>query len=148
MAFKIISNSPNDESFNYVAKNSQQYKNGALVVRDTTNSYVIPATASLADATVIEAIYTGTTGTTAATGTVFIKCTVLKEGMLLEADCTNNSSYDQLMKAHLLTDSITVNNSSTHSTDKDAVFIALAQKGADADKKLIGRIVKLGQVLA
>lgn len=148
MAFKINGKSPNISTFNYPAKNSQQYRNGELLVRDTANAYVIPAVAATAEANVIECIVYQATGTTAASGTVTVTAIPLSSDMLIEADCTNNTAANQLMKAHLLTDSLTVNNTSTTSTDKDATFIALAVKGAASDKKLIGRIVRLGQALS
>jgi hypothetical protein len=86
--------------------------------------------------------------TTAASNPV-IEGIPLFDGMMVEADCTNNTAANQLNKAHLLTDGGTVNNTSTHSADVNAVFVALRQVGEAADRKLIGRIaLRLGQVAA
>jgi hypothetical protein len=77
-----------------------------------------------------------------------IDVTPLHDQLLVDADCTNVTAENQLMKAHLLTDAGNVNNTSTHSTDKDATFIALAIIGEVGGYKLLGRIAKLGQLQA
>lgn len=145
MALKPVLGNSNIPTLSLIAKDSTAYTSGNLVVRDTTNKYLIEATATLADATVMEGIVqkTQTTGTS-----VEIEITPILQGLYVIADCTNNTAANQLMIAHLLTDAGTVNNTSTHSTDKDAVFIALKVVGVAADKKLFGYIVKLGQLLS
>lgn len=146
MAFKVVSKSPNVEALELMAKASTTFTLGNLVVRDTTNGYLIEATATVADCTIMEAIVTKTQ--TIGSSNVPMRVTPISDGMYVIADCTANTADNQLMKAHLLTDAGTVNNTSSHSTDKDAVFIALKVVGAATDKKLFGRIVKTGQVVS
>lgn len=146
MAFKVVSKSPNVEALELMADAGVTYTLGNLVVRDTTNSVLINATSSLADCTVLEAIVPKTQTVGAADAP--IRVIPIHDGMYVIADCTNNTADNQLMKAHLLTDAGTVNNTSTHSADKDAVFVALKVVGAASDKKLFGRLVKTGQVVS
>lgn len=145
MAFKPVLGNTSIPTLSLLAKDSTAYTSGYLVVRDTTNSYLIEATASLADCTVLEGIVqkTQTTGTSQE-----IEITPILSGLYVEADCTNVTAVNQLMKAHLLTDAGTVNNTSSHSIDKDAVFIALKIIGAVGGTKLFGYLVKTGQVVS
>ena|SRR3990167_5761511 len=129
----------------FLPANASAFTYGDLVVRDTTAGRVQPAVATRADATEVEGIAKKTV--TPAAGD-YIEVILVHDGMLLEADCTANSATNQLCKAHLLTDAANVNNTSTHSTDKDAVFIAFTMSGSTGDKKLIGRVAKIGQVLS
>jgi len=146
MAFKIVSSSPNAFTDAYLADASTTFTAGSLVYRDTSTGEIKEATTTVGDATTIEGI-TKKTETTGATSP-YIDIFPLVPGMRVVADCTNNTAENQLNKAHRLTDARTVNNTSTHSTDINAVFIALRTVGAASDKKLYGYIAKLGQVTA
>lgn len=145
MAIKVVSASPNVEAIELLAADSQAFLAGALVYRDTSAGTVKPITATVGDATNLEGIILKalTTGTSE-----YIRVYPIHLGMYVVVDCTNNTAANQLNKAHLWTDSVTLNNTSTHSTDVNATFIALRQVGAASDKKLYGYIVKLGQVTA
>lgn len=126
---------------------STAFSRGALLYRDTSTGELKEMTATVGLVTNIEGI-SAETKTTEATNPT-LEYFPIHDGMLVIADCTNNTAADQLNKAHLLTDALTVNNTNTHSTDVNAVFIALAISGVAADKKLIGRIaLRLGQVAA
>ena len=148
MAFKHVQGSPNIPNIEYITGNNYYFAKGDLIARDTSGGFATAAIATAANATIIEGIFDGATGTTASSGTVFIRVSPLITGQFFVADCTSNTSDAQLNKAHLLTDARTVNNTTTHSTDVDAVFIALKVVGAYSDKKLFGYIAKLGQVTA
>lgn len=135
------------EKFPYVADASTAFTQGSIGYRDTSTGEIKEMTATVGDVTTIECII-GQTLTTPASNPI-IEAYPLIDGMLVEADCTNNTAADQLNKAHLMTDARTVNNTNTHSTDVNAIFVALRIVGAASDKKLIGRIaLKLGQVAA
>ena len=147
MAFKPLTGSPNIPKFPYVADASTSFTTGYLAYRDTSTGEIKEMTSTTGDVTTIECIIAETT-TTAASNPV-IDGIPLFDGMMVEADCTNNTAANQLNKAHLLTDGGTVNNTSTHSTDVNAVFVALRITGEASDKKLIGRIaLRLGQAAA
>ncbi len=118
----------------------------SIVYRDTSNGVLKAASATVSDATnvmgvVPEAVESGATVTDVIP---FAGCELQE----WEVDCTNNTAANQLLKAHLMTDSVTVNNTSTHSTDINAIFIATKIVGAAGDKKLRGWFAKTGQVTA
>ena len=148
MAFKPVDGSPNIPFMELITGNNYYFAKGDLIARDTSGGFATAAISTAADNTIIEGIYVGATGTTAASGTIFIKTIPIYSGLYVVADCTANTADAQLNKAHLLTDARTVNNTTTHSTDKDATFIALRVVGAYSDKKLYGYISKLGQVVS
>lgn len=146
MAFKPWVGSPTIPAFDYIADASTAFTKGFLGYRDTTTGEIKEATTTVGDATNIECIIAESV-TTAASNPL-IKGYNIIPGQLYVADCTNNTAADQCNKAHLLTDGGTVNNTSSHSTDINAIFIALRPIGAASDKKMLGYIAKLGQVTA
>lgn len=146
MAFKVINELPGLGAIEYLAPTSTSFTAGDLIFRNTSTNFVNKCTATTGDATTVEAIVTKTA--TTGTGTVYVKATPIFPGTFVVADCTNNTADNQLNIAHLLTDAGTVNNTSTHSTDINAIFIALKVVGAASDKKLFGYIAKTGQVTA
>lgn len=147
MSFVPLTGSPALPKFEYTADASVAFTKGYLAYRDTTTGEIKEATATTGDVTNIEGIVAETKTTAASSPR--IELYQILPGQLFVADCTNNTAADQLNKAHLLTNGGTVNNTNTHSTDVNAVFIALAIVGAAADKKLIGRFAyPLGQVAA
>lgn len=146
MAFTPFVGSPTIPAFEYVADASTSFTKGYLGYRDTSTGEIKEATTTVGDATNIECIIAETV-TTAASNPRIRGYNIIP-GQLYVADCTNNTADDQLNKAHLLTNGGTVNNTSTHSTDINAIFIALRSIGAASDKKLVGYIAKLGQVTA
>lgn len=125
---------------------STDLADGDLVYRDTTNGVAKAATTTVGDATNILGVVIGNPSATATSCQVLP--IVASEMQLWEVNCTNNTAANQLLKAHLLTDAQTVNNTSSHSTDINAIFIAVELVGAASDKKLRGFIAKCGQVTA
>lgn len=146
MAFTPWTGSPSIPHLPYFADASTSFTKGYLAYRDTSTGEIKEATTTTGDATNIECVIAETA--TSAASSPLINATPIVDGQLWVADCTNNTAENQLNKAHLLTDGGTVNNTSTHSTDVNAVFIALRIIGAASDKKLLGRFAKLGQVTA
>jgi hypothetical protein len=146
MAFKPWVGSPTIPALDYVADASTSFNKGYLGYRDTTTGEIKEATTTVGDATNIECIIAETV--TTASSNPLVKGYNIIPGQLYVADCTNTTAADQLNKAHLLTNGGTVNNTSSHSTDINAIFIALRIIGATTDKKLLGYIAKLGQVTA
>lgn len=144
--FKVVSSSPNVASDVYVADASTTFTKGNLAFRDVSSGEIKEASATTGDATNVEGIVATTVTTPASDPTV--ELIPLHDGLRLVADCTNNTAADQLNKAHLLTSAGVVNNTNTHSTDINAVFVALRIVGVAADKKLYGYIARLGQVTA
>lgn len=142
MAVKVVINSPNVQALEYLATDSTTYTINSVIYRDTSTGTVKEQTATVGDATNTEGITTKTQ--TTGTGT-YIRAIPLAQGMYVIADCTNATAANQLNKAHLWTDARTVNNTSTHSTDINATFVALKTVSST---KLFGYIVKLGQVTA
>lgn len=145
MAIKVVSSSPNVEAIELLAVDSTAFTAGSLVYRDTSAGTVKEVTSTVGNATDLEGINmkTVTTGTS-----TYIRVYPVHLGMYVIVDCTNNTAANQLNKAHLWTDALTLNNTSTHSSDINATFIALRTVGAASDKKLFGYIAKLGQVTA
>lgn len=146
MAFKVVSSSPNVEVVEMLADASTAFTAGFLAYRDTSTGEIKECTTTTGDATNVEGIVVKSETTGASSP--YIKIQPVHLGMYVVADCTNSTAENQLNKAHLLTDGGTVNNTSTHSTDINAIFIALRVVGAASDKKLYGYIAKLGQVTA
>lgn len=146
MAFKVVTSSPNIENVEMLADASTLFTQGNLVYRDTSTGEIKECTTTVGDATNVEGIVVKTETTGASSP--YIKVKPVHLGMYVIADCTNATAENQLNKAHLLTDAGTVNNTSTHSSDINAIFIALRVVGASTDKKLYGYIAKLGQVTA
>lgn len=146
MAFKFLSGSPNIPRVTLTADASTSFTKGYLAYRDTSTGEIKEATTTTGDATNVEGIVAETV-TTAASAPV-VEVYLVDTNTLVVADCTNATAADQLNKCHLLTDGGTVNNTNTHSTDVNAIFVALGIVGASTDNKLWGRIVKLGQVTA
>ncbi len=146
MAFRHFSGSPNLPKLEYTADASTTFTAGSLAYRDTSTGEIKEATTTTGDATNVEGVVSDTT--TSAASSPVVTLWRIMPGDLWVADCTNNTAADQLNKAHLLTDALTVNNTNTHSTDINAIFVALKVVGAAADKKLLGYIAKLGQVTA
>lgn len=146
MAIKVVSCSPNIEAVEMLADASTSFTKGSLVYRDTSTGEIKEVTATTGDATNIEGLATKTE-TTGATEP-YIRIYPVHLGMYVTVDCTNATAANQLNKAHLWTDARTLNNTSTHSTDVNATFVALRMVGATTDNKLYGYIVKVGQVSA
>lgn len=145
MAILLASGSPNMEAIEVLAADSQAFLTNALVYRDTSAGTIKPITASAGSGTTVEGITTKTQTTGTST---YIRIIPIRLATYVIVDCTNNTAANQLNKAHLWTDSVTLNNTSTHSTSVNATFVALRMVGATTDKKLYGYIVKVGQVLA
>jgi len=61
---------------------------------------------------------------------------------LWEADCENNTDTYHLMKRHALSDHDTVNNTHYEDSSSTGVFLAIYQKGASTDKKLVGKFIQ------
>lgn len=147
MSIKPFTGSPAIPKFPYVCPVSTAFVTGYLGYRDTSSGEIKAMTATVGDVTTLECIIAETK--TSAAASPLLEGIPLFDGMMVIADCTNNTAADQLNKAHLMTNGGTVNNTSTHSTDVNAVFIALRMVGVAADKKLIGRIaLRLGQAAA
>ena len=146
MAIKIVSSSPNIESVEMLADASVSFTAGSLVYRDTSTGEIKEITATAGDGTNVEGIITKTQTTGASEP--YVKVLPIHLGMYVVVDCTNATAANQLNKAHLWTDARTLNNTSTHSTDVNATFVALRQVGATTDNKLFGYIVKVGQAIA
>jgi hypothetical protein len=144
--FKVVSSSPNIAADVYVADASVTFTKGNLCYRDTSSGEIKENTATTGDATNVEGIVASTITTPASDPQV--ELFPIHDGLRVVADCTNTTAADQLNKAHLLTSAGVVNNTNTHSTDVNAVFVALRMVGVAADKKLYGYITRLGQVTA
>lgn len=110
---------------------------GAAVMSDLTNSVVIPATSS----TTVKNLFGVVHGkaVTAADTVAEVMPIVPNASQLWEIDCTDAVAADQLHKYHALTDSLTLNNTSTTVDGVTGVFKALAL-GSTATK-LIGHFV-------
>lgn len=146
MAFKFLSGSPNIPRVTLTADASTSFTKGYLAYRDVSTGEIKEATTTTGDSTNVEGVVAETV-TTAASNPV-VEVYLVDTNTLVVADCTNATAADQLNKCHLLTNGGTVNNTNTHSTDVNAIFVALGVVGASTDNKLWGRIVKTGQVTA
>ena len=131
MSIKLIKGF--DQSQPMACGTSSTVVKGQLLAFDRSNKIVIPWTAAL----LVEDIAGVSVNTPAAADTV---CNVIptKGGQEWEVDCTATTATNQLCIRHLMTDGLTVNNTSTDATTASAVFHALEVKGAAAAKKLRG----------
>jgi len=145
MSITLWTSSPNSGPILPVtATASQAYTSNKLLVRSNGEAVdgASPTTINLLGVTQD----TQTTGSTSPT----IRALLLTgdSSQLFVVDCTNNTAANQLNKTQAMTDSGTVNNTSTENTTTAGVFMALAIVGVASDKKLLGYFVKLGQVTA
>jgi hypothetical protein len=146
MAVRLKSDIFNTAAIEVPLDGSTDLADGSLCYRDTSNGVAKACSSTVGDATNILGVVVDNPSATATSCKVIP--VIASEGQLWEIDCTNNTAANQLLKAHLLTDAVTLNNTSTHSTDTNAIFIALRAVGAAADKKLIGFFAKTNQVTA
>lgn len=144
--FKQLVGSPTLPKFPYVAVASTAMTAGLALYRDTSSGELKLVTNSVGLTTNIEAICAQTITTAASNPT--IEAYPIVPGVLYEAKCANNTAANQLNKAHAITAAGLVSNTSTTNATTAGLFVAIAISGAAADKKLIGYLVKVGQVTA
>jgi hypothetical protein len=147
MAFKCVNLVPGVGEIELMVGtkgNGTTYTMGDLVYRDTGTGAVIPCVATAGETSNVEGIVAKTS--TPASASAVIRIVPVVSGQYVIADCTNNTHDNQLNINHLLTDCATVNNTSSHSSDVNAIFVALRRVGAETNKKLFGYIAKVGQV--
>lgn len=129
-----------------VSKANQAYVASQLLMEDTTNGVVLPATSSVSTLNVLGV---GSKSYTEGGSNVLngIKYTpVLTASVFVVADCSNPTAANQLHKNHLMTDSNFVNNTSTTNTTLNGVFHALGIVGAVGGTQLYGYFIRSGQV--
>lgn len=144
MAFKLIKDA-NDTVLEKVRIASQAYTIGDAVMLDRTSDGidVVPATSS----TTTTNIY-GVAMETVASSATELLIAVITPGQVWEVEAANNSVVNNKMQRMLLTDANTVNNTGTDNTTDEAVFMQTGVVGALADKKLVGKILKVANVTA
>lgn len=151
MSITAFSQSPNIAHLpgGAVPKTSQAFLKDSLVDRDTTNAYVKPSTSSSTTVTIF-GVFVGAAVTTAASSPANLDVIPLipSPAQLWLVDCTASTAANQLYKPQVLTDSATINNSSSATLSTAGVFIPIAISGAATDKKLIGYFAALPQVTA
>lgn len=103
-----------------------------LLALDVANDGVIPATSSSTTLTVFGVAQAAVT-TTASVGSV--RCIMVQQGQIWEADCTNNTAANQQLNRHALTSGVAVNNTSSDVTDNTGVVTMIRKIGAVSDKK-------------
>lgn len=90
----------------------------AVLALDATNNGLIPATSSSTTKT-IRAVAQEALASSGSASEIDVM--YIEPGQLFEADCTNATNVNQLFKRHALTNSLTVNNSSTEATGPTGV---------------------------
>jgi hypothetical protein len=142
MAFKLVGGMPGD-SFAVllpvtagvaIAEGDLLDINGNVVQRATSSSTICTILAVAAE-----------TISTAATS---IKATLICQGQLWEADCTNNTAANQLLESCALTDHAYLSNTSTDVTGPTGVFLPMGLVGAAANKKVIGEFARIQSTTA
>ena len=118
-----------------VCKVSSTVTAGSLLTYDRTNKKVILATASLLAEDVA-----GVAQNTPASGDTLVNVIPIK-GQIWEWDCTSNTAATDLCIRHILTDGLTVANTTTDQAVDEVVVLALRNVGAAADKKQQGFIL-------
>lgn len=119
---------------------SQTLVVGELVVRDTVNSVVIPATSSVGDYRNIIGV---TVNPVASTDTVAeVMPIIASPSQEWEIDCTNAVAVDQLLKNQGMTDSKTLANVNTQLATALGIFVP-TRRGSTSTK-LIGYFTALG----
>lgn len=118
----------------YCATSSTVTK-GSLLTFDRSNGKVIIATASLLAEDVA-----GVASNTPSSADEWVNVIPVRN-QVWEWDCTNNTATNQLCKRSVLTDSLTVANTSTDQAVDEVVVEPYHNVGAAANKKQRGRIV-------
>jgi hypothetical protein len=116
---------------------------GQLLAFDRTNKGLIPATAASTTQSIVGVSTQNVTVGGGATGVV--KFVPLDQSVYVVVDTTANTAAAQVGIRHLLTDALTINNTSTDVATNTGVFLALGTVGAASNKKLYGYFIKLGQ---
>lgn len=145
MAFRCVKGDSTSLPYNRPA-NGSSITAGNILQLDTTNNGVKIATATSTTDTVnaIECVAVETLATSAVAAQ--INAIPINSQQLWEADCTNNTAANQLYLRQILTDAGTVANTSSDTATTSAFFLPLMISGIASDKKLIGRLIKLGQL--
>ena len=133
MAFKLVKGF--DQSQEMYCATSSTVAQGEIITFDRSAGKIIDATASLL-AEDVAGVVVRTPGADDTT-TMVIPAV---PGQLWEWDCTSNTAANQLCKRHVLTDSLTVANTSTDQAVDEVVVVAIENVGAAADKKQRGYI--------
>lgn len=113
-----------------------------LYYSDRTNKVVKAVTSTAGWTTSSLWLATRTVGS-GATSAEFIP---VLHAMLFECDTTANTASTQLMIRHAMTDSGTINNTTSDVATTLGIFEALSIMGAASTKKLVGRFISLGQL--
>jgi len=117
---------------------STTISNGAILALDASNNGLIPATSSSTTLTV-RAVAQEALTSIASVQQIDVLYT--EWGQIWEMDCTNNTATNQLFKRHALTNSLTVNNSSSEATTTAGGVEMIKIIGSASDKKAWFRIV-------
>lgn len=67
----------------------------------------------------------------------------VNDTQIWEADCTNNTAANQLFEGAILTDELTLANTSSEVAGPTAIFLPMALVGAPATKKVQGQFIRL-----
>lgn len=148
MAFILASQSPNMPKIRYTADASTSFTLGNVGYRDTTTGEIKEETGGAATTLTVECVIAKTETSAASNPTIEAIPIISGPSQLWIANCNANTAANQLNKAHNLTSAGVVDNTGTHDATTAGIFIAIAQVGAAADKKLLGYFVKVGQVTA
>jgi len=77
-----------------------------------------------------------------------ILVTPITQGTLWLIDCTSDTAAAQLLKTHLMTDAVTLANSSTEDATSAAVAFMHELVGATTDKKAIVEFIRINGVVS
>lgn len=111
---------------------------GELVDYDRTNEVLAEATSSSTPESLAGVLVSAVASTDTSA-----QVQEIVDGDEYIADTTNNSSAAHNYHRMVLTDSLTVNNTGTDDTTDNAVFMQIAPVGAAANKKILGRFVRV-----
>ena len=142
--FKLVKDA-NDTVYETVRVASQAYTIGDALMLDRTSDSTdaVPATSS----TTTTNLYGVAMETVASTATTLLVA-VITPNQVWEIQSANNTNANHNYQRMLLTDANTVNNTGTDNTTDEAVFMQTGLAGAVADKRAIGKFLKVANVTA
>lgn len=145
MAFKVNDSMFSKIPYAFLKRSALVVTKGSLYYGDTTAAGLVKLVTSSVGNSLTQLFIARET---LVSGSTDFEAIPLFPGVIVEADCTNNTAQNQLFKRHAMTDATAVANTSSDVATTLGIFYAIAIKGAAADKKLIGYFVTPGQVTA
>lgn len=144
MAARLVGDPSAAQRVSLPTSGSTAFTRGALVYITYASDRVDPATSSAGSTVNLVGVAAQTIASTA----TFLEVILINQGQIWEMDCTAATASNQLLNRQVLTDSLTVNNTSSDTATTLGIALQLANVGATADNKALFKFLVVGQVTA